>query len=347
MFGWFKNTRTSPARRRPASTRLAVEGLEARECLSNAVSLVGNTLNIIGDSSANNVAVVFRDGVGDLQVVADGVDHHFSSMQVHNLNVNLKGGNDHLTMQLGYLNDPSAYLFDPKNILVNLGAGNDEAQLLFGGLGVPNRVIATDLNIIVNGGAGADEVNGQFGEIQSGTVNFNAFLGDGDDQGFARAWGNVDAGATLRFNIQGQNGNDFINTFETFNGAYDHINIAADGLFDINVGGGAGNDNLTMTYGGNVQGNLRIRQDGGAGNDSITGDIHLAGVSSGAVDAVYLGGAGRDGLRMELYGTANALRALIDGGPGIDRATKVGNVQIINANELVFPIVSPPVLVLA
>jgi hypothetical protein len=347
MFGWFKNTRTTPAKRRPASARLAVEGLESRECLSTAVSLVGNTLNIIGDNSANNVAVVFRDGVGDLQVVADGVDHHFSSMQVHNLNVNLKGGNDRLTMQLGYINEPSAYLFDPKNILINLGAGDDQSRLLFGGLDTPNRVIATDLNIVVNGGAGADEINGQFGEVQSGTVNYNAFLGDGDDNGFAAVWGTIDTGAALHLNLQGQIGNDYLNTFETFNGGYDRINIAAGGLLDINVGGGAGRDHLGMTYGGNVLGNLRIRQDGGIGNDSITGDIHLAGVSTGAVDAVYLGGDGPDGLRMELYGTANALRALIDGGPGFDRAGKVGNVQIINANELVFPVVSPPVLVFA
>ncbi len=50
---------------------------------------------------------------------------------------------------------------------------------------------------------------------------------------------------------------------------------------------------------------------------------------------------------MDLYGQATTTRALIDGGSGFDRATKTGNVQIINANELVFPVILPfPVLLL-
>jgi hypothetical protein len=115
------------------------------------------------------------------------------------------------------------------------------------------------------------------------------------------------------------------------------VNIAPGGLLDINVGGGAGNDTMNMTYGGTVLGKLQIRQDGGAGNDNISGDLHLQPGSTGAVDAIFSGGDDRDTLRMEVYGFASAQRTLIDGGAGWDHASSVGNVQIINAND--YPVV--------
>jgi hypothetical protein len=338
MFRWLKNRPTSLSKRQRVQCRTTLERLEARECLSTAVSLVGNSLNIVGDAAANNVAVVLRDGVNDISVTADNVNRHFSSLQVQNMNVDLKGGDDKLFMQLGNDNDPSAFMFDPKNIVVNLGDGADSAQFWFGGLGLPNRVISTNVNITVNAGAGNDELIANFGEMQHGTLNLTALMGTGDDNAFAGVWGNIDTGATVKLNLQGQDGNDTLNTWETYNGGYDNVNIAPGALFDINVNGGAGNDQLNMTYGGNVRGNLQIRQDGGIGNDSIKGDLHLQWPSTGAVDAVFSGGDGRDGLEMDLYGSASVLRALIDGGAGFDRATSVGNVQIINANELIWPI---------
>jgi hypothetical protein len=340
---------TAGPRPRPR-LRPAVEALETRECLSTAVGLAGNTLNIVGDNSADNVKVFLRDNVNDIEVMSNPRTiilpipggtrtiwqvNHFSSMQVQNINIDLQGGDDNLLLEMGFDDDPSAVLFDPKNITVNLGDGANEAMLLFGGLGLPNRVISTNLNITVNSGAGADYVVAHFGEVQSGTVNYNAFLGAGDDEGFVGVWGNLDTGAALHANLQGQDGNDTLNTFETFNGgSYDNVNVAAGALLDLNVGGGAGNDSINMTYGGTVLGKLLVRQDGGDGNDSVSGDLHLQPGSTGAVDAVYSGGAGWDGLRMEVYGQASAQRALIDGGAGWDSATSVGNVQIINANEL-------------
>jgi hypothetical protein len=329
--------------------RPAVEALETRECLSTAVSLAGNTLNIVGDNSADTVKVFLRDSVNDIEVMSNPrtislpipggtrtfwTVNHFSSLQVQNINIDLQGGDDNLTVEMGFDDDASAVLFDPKNITVNLGDGANQAMLLFGGLGLPNRVLSTNLNVTVNSGAGADYVVAHFGEVQSGTVSYNAFLGAGDDEGFVGVWGNIDTGAALHLNLQGQDGNDNLSSFETYNGGYDRVNVAAGALLDLNVGGGAGNDSISMTYGGTVLGKLQVRQDGGDGNDSISGDLHLQPGSTGAVDAVYSGGAGWDGLRMEVYGQASAQRALIDGGAGWDSATSVGNVQIINANEL-------------
>jgi hypothetical protein len=332
---------------RKNSNRLTIQPLENRECMSTTVILAGHTLNIVGDDSANNVAVVFRDNINDIEVQADGVTQHFSSIQVKTMNINLKGGDDQLTMQLGAFGDASAALFDAKNISINLGDGNDSAQIWFGGLDMPNRVITANLNMTVNGGAGNDEVTGNFGEMQHGTLNFKVLGGAGDDNAFAGLWGNIDTGATVHFNLQGQDGNDTLNTYETYNSGYDHVNIAAGALLDINVNGGAGDDQMYMTYGGTVLGNLRVRQDGGDGNDRVRGELHIADGSTGVMDAVYMGSAGRDVLRMELYGEARVSRALIDGGSGFDFATKVGDVAIIHSNELVLPIVTiPPVLAL-
>jgi hypothetical protein len=315
------------------SRRLSVEALENRMCMSTTAILSGTTLNIVGDDSANNVTVVFRDNINDIQVQADGQDQHFSSLQVKNINITLKGGDDQLIMQLGEFGDPSAALFDAKNISVNLGAGNDSAQIWFGGLAMPNRVISTNLKITVNGAAGDDDITGNFGEMQHGTLTFKVLGGVGDDEAFAGLWGNIDTGATVSFNLQGQDGNDTLNTFETYNTGYDSVNIGAGGLLDINVNGGAGNDQIDVTYGGTVLGKLRIRQDGGDGNDQVKGDMHIQDGSTGAVDAVYSGSAGRDVLRMEMYGQARVSRALIDGGSGFDFASSVGIVTIVNANE--------------
>lgn len=346
----FGRARVAPAPRQRARFRPQVEGLETRECLSTSVGLVGNTLNIVGDNAADTVKVFLRDSVNDIEVMSNPRTislpipngtrtiwqvNHFSSMQVQNINIDLQGGDDNLVMEMGFDDDPSAVLFDPKNITINLGDGANEATLLFGGLGLPNRVISTNLNVTVTSGAGKDYVVAHFGEVQFGTVNYNAFLGAGDDEGFVGVWGNLDAGAALHANLQGQDGNDTLNTFETFNGgSYDNVNVAAGALLDLNVAGGAGNDSIGMTYGGTVLGKLQVRLDGGDGNDSVSGALHLQPRSTGAVDAVYSGGAGWDGLRMEVYGQASAQRALIDGGAGWDSATSVGNVQIINANEL-------------
>ena len=348
LFGF---ARTTPGQR--AKVRPAIEELETRQCPSATVGLVGNTLNITGNDSADTVKVFLRDNVNDIQVMYNPVTidfggytrtiwqiNHFSSTQVQNININLNGGDDNLTVEAGLDSDASAVLFDPKNIAINLGEGSNEALLLFGGLNLPNRVISTNLNVTVTGGSGIDDVTAHFGRVQSGVVNYNAFLGAGDDSGFAGVWGPIDTGAALHINLQGQDGNDSLFGFETYNstvGSYDQVNIAPGGLLDINVGGGAGNDTMNMTYGGTVLGKLQIRQDGGAGNDNISGDLHLQPGSTGAVDAIFSGGDDRDTLRMEVYGFASAQRTLIDGGAGWDHASSVGNVQIINAND--YPVV--------
>ena len=88
------------AAKRP-TTRLSFEALDRRDNPSATVVLSGHTLNITGDNGADTVQVALVDATNQVLVHADGHDFQFASSQVRNVNINLKGGDDNLTVQLG------------------------------------------------------------------------------------------------------------------------------------------------------------------------------------------------------------------------------------------------------
>jgi hypothetical protein len=337
MFGKAKARRT---------TRLGVEGLDRRDTPSTGVTLSGGVLNIVGDDTANTVQVALVDATNQVLVQADGHQFTFASDQVQTININLKGGNDDLTVQLGTGNEPAVSLTRAKAINVNLGDGDDSANFFFGGLGVPGRVIAADLNINVHAGAGNDSVIGNFGETKA-ALTFNGFMGTGDDNNFVNLWGPIDAGAAVKIGLHGEAGNDSMGVFATYVNDYDQLNIGTGALLDIGLNGGDGNDHLDTTYGGFDRGTLRVREDGGAGNDQVTAEIHLNlnkffPFPTGTADVVLRGGSGFDNLELDATGRAVRSRFLIDGGSGFDHAKGTSNVTIINANELILPPINPP-----
>jgi hypothetical protein len=330
--------RSSPkaARRRP-TPRLAVEALDRRDNPSTGVALSGTTLNIVGDNGANSVQVAIVDATDQVLVKADGHTFAFASDQVKAINVNLNGGNDDLTVQLGTGTEPAVTLTRAKAIAVNLGDGDDSANFVFGGLGVPGRVIAADLSATVHAGAGNDSVIGNFGETKA-ALTVNTFMGTGDDASFVNLWGPVDAGAAVKIGMHGEAGNDSMGVFATYVTGYDQVNIGTGARLDIGLNGGDGNDRLDTTYGGIDRGTLRVREDGAAGNDTVTAQIHLVRppftlFPVGVSDVVLRGGSGFDNLELDVFGKAHTFRAEIDGGSGFDHATGTSNVQIINANE--------------
>lgn len=339
--------RTSPkAAKRRATARLAVEGLDRRDNPSTAVALSGSTINIVGDNGANSVQVALVDATNQVLVTADGHSFAFASDQVQTININLKGGNDDLTVQLGTGTEPAVTLTRAKAVNVNLGDGDDSANFFFGGLGVPGRVIAADLNVTVHAGTGNDSVVGNFGETK-GVLAFNTFMGAGDDGSFVNLWGPIDAAAAVKIGMHGEAGNDSMGVFATYVNDYNQLNIGDGALLDIGLNGGDGNDTLDTTYGGIDRGTLRVREDGAAGNDHVTADIHLVHppftlFPIGESDVVLRGGSGFDNLELDVFGKANKFRAEIDGGTGFDHATGTSNVQIINANELIVPPINPP-----
>ena len=339
--------RTSPrAAKRRATARLAVEGLDRRDNPSTAVALSGSTLNIVGDNGANSVQVALIDATNQVRVTADGHSFTFASDQVQAINIDLKGGNDDLTVQLGTGGEPAVTLTRAKAINVNLGDGDDSANFFFGGLGVPGRVIAADLNVTVHAGAGNDSVIGNFGETRA-ALTFNGFMGTGDDASFVNLWGPIGNGAAVKIGLHGEAGNDSMGVFATYVNGYDQVNIGGGGLLDIGLNGGDGNDKLDTTYGGIDRGTLRVREDGAAGNDKVTAEIHLVRppftlFPTGVSDVVLRGGSGFDNLELDVFGKAHKFRALIDGGSGFDHAKGTDNVQIVNANELHLPPFNPP-----
>jgi hypothetical protein len=328
------------------TTRLGVEALDRRDTPSTGVALSGNVLNIVGDDAANAVQIAVIDATNQVRVQADGHTFTFASDQVHKINVNLKGGDDDLQVQLGAGGESAVTMTRAKTFDVNLGDGNDSARFTFGGLGLANRVIAAPLAITVHAGNGDDYVVGNFGEVRS-ALTYKALMGAANDEAFGGLWGKVGPGAAVKFDLHGEAGNDTLNTFATYVNDYDQVDIAFGATLDIGLSGGDGNDHLGTTYGGFDRGTLRVREDGGAGNDQVQADIHLNTIkflpSFGTADVVLRGGSGFDNMELDVTGRAATHRFLIDGGTGFDRAKGTPNVEIINANELI--ILNPPVFI--
>jgi hypothetical protein len=316
------------------TVRLNVEGFERRDTPATTVSLSGHVLAITGDNAANNVVVTVNDQTNDIQVVADGQTSHFQASQISTFNIALKGGDDYLEIDLGNLNASSASLTRALTINTNLGAGNDTAFYTFGGLNVPGREIDAALKIITHAEDGNDSVIGNFGTIGAATT-FQSFLGNGDDEGFAGIWGNINA--TMTVDLHGEAGNDSLNAFATFqNGNYNNINIGAGGFLNVDMNGGDGNDTMNTTYGGVNRGAIRVRENGAAGDDQVTGTIQLNRpifpIPTGFVDVVLSGGTGNDKLNLSIEGRAVKFRGEIDGGAGTDSGTGTSNIEIINCN---------------
>ncbi|MCI0702031.1 MAG: hypothetical protein L0241_13190 [Planctomycetia bacterium] len=166
------------------------------------------------------------------------------------------------------------------------------------------------------------------------TVNYTL---DGDQTGRRAVL--VDAGSgddtvTLTAgNINGQfaflaNGSAGADTLSEVN-----CDVAAGAVLAIALGGGIGNDTITGTAAGEIDGYFALSLSGGAGNDTITGEVDVAGDSTGQVVAVVSGGFGDDNLTLNVTGDGltelQTLIAVLSGGLGTDTATATDNVTQI------------------
>jgi hypothetical protein len=194
---------------------------------------------------------------------------------------------------------------------------------------------------------------------RNSTVNVS--LGTGDDQFFPTLVGDIGAGWTLYFDVDGAAGTDRIdaslrgdllggsiafggkldfaadggtgNDFLRVNATAD-VDIAVGAGLGINLKGGpAGNDTLLTSYRGELDGKLDVYLNGGTGNDSCTGDLRTDSNSTGQITADVKGRAGSDNLRLEVRrsgvnNTATA-DADIDGDLGTDRCRRTANVSSV------------------
>lgn len=119
LFATKSITTTKPRRFQPL-----LQGLERRDAMSCTVGLQDGTLTVNGDANDNHVQIIQDDANNQLKVIADGVEHVFTSSQVNKLVVDLKEGDDTLSWKLG---NGSNFKFT-KEADIYLGAGEDTAQ---------------------------------------------------------------------------------------------------------------------------------------------------------------------------------------------------------------------------
>ena len=209
------------------------------------------------------------------------------------------------------------------------------------------------------------------GEINTGsTLNFNTQLGAGknsfqsvfdanlfqvDDDGGVFSPGPTPgifaphSGGVARFNVLAGSGNDTID-FHSINQAH---TIELSGLFDINILGGSGKDNIKVDFGGPggftdddpfeiaaINRAFRLRIDGDTGNDTIKVNLSNAATATFVYDIAILGGSGTNDITFvgvnpgghPSFGPGGSV--LIDAGPGDDNTVDVfGNfpVDVFNA----------------
>src|SRR5262249_35983413 len=127
--------------------------------------------------------------------------------------------------------------------------------------------------------------------------------------------------------------------------------IAAGAKADLQVDGGAGNDTVTVSYAGKLDGKLTLNATGGPGDDTVAATVDLAAGSTGSLNARVIGdspqtddhedddeddgggaGGGNDPLPLNITGATAQVTivALLDGGPGTDTCVATANVTVIN-----------------
>jgi hypothetical protein len=213
----------------------------------------------------------------------------------------------------------------------------------------------------VFGGGGNDIVNSFLIPCVSpgGRADLQFELGDGLDQ-FRFDLGEGEMGGTLLIAAHGGGGNDrlafggiqpcFMPASETRVGLFgdaddDQIDVMLDdpeieGLFDLAVGGGGGNDVLDSFIVPCIrpEGRANLRFDGEAGNDHVGVLIATEDEDdTGALDVRVAGGGGDDDLMLALLGVdeLSFLNALVDGGRGLDVARVTRNVRVVNCEKVI------------
>lgn len=306
LLGDAKSRRSIPSRTLRQSPSL--EPLENRWVPSVTVTQSINfaRVSVNGDNLDNQVLVSLDDANDVLTIVADGTPYTFTSSQIRRLRIDLGDGDNELWMGLAAGSD---MLFN-KTTSIDTGICNDTVTLDFWqGINNSARLASNLLDISADTGKGTDELDADFAWKDGGTLSLFAKMGEDNDTATARMWGDVGNGTVVHFDLRGGSGNDTIgawNTYDNIDMAYGSIGVAANSTFSINMDGGPGRDLLSLTYSGEMDGNLVVYLRGGTGNDQIDAGssnrhgIRLQNGSTGSVDAEFHGDIGNDGLAVSL-----------------------------------------------
>jgi len=182
-----------------------------------------------------------------------------------------------------------------------------------------------------SGGAGnfaGSTLNGNTSGDLAGTVIQHVVvkLKDGNDSVVYNLGGDVTAPRDLTINFGG--GKDSF----TFNETIDDIETGGALAFYLNNSGG-GNDTISITYSGELEGTLISAIQGGSGKESVTANYTFDSTSSGFFNANFNMGSGNDTVTLNVTNTAGStavVLALIDGDDDSDRFSATANVSVIN-----------------
>jgi hypothetical protein len=170
---------------------------------------------------------------------------------------------------------------------------------------------------------GDDSITYTLSGEQSGRRAVVVDAGSGNDTVTLEAG---DVAGQFAFAAYGGGGNDALSA--TLGG------VAEGAAAAIALDGGWGDDAITGSAAGEIDGYLAVALSGGYGVDAIAGEIEVAADSTGTVAAPVNGGPGEDDLTLnvtgdELDGLARLI-AIMNGGRGTDTGVATDNVRKIS-----------------
>jgi len=234
-------------------------------------------------------------------------------------------GSNHITTNFGAITNSQLVLTEC------LGSGGATANVNFGGL-----VSGSLTNVTINGGAGNDHVFAQVSSFTSSNLQFYAHLGGGTNTFDMETTGTAQNPISLQnsvvhFDVDTGSGGNAI----TFNA--NNVNVDLTSRLNLETCSGAGKDNVTLNYSGQLNGELHLDLEGGAGNDTMSAILTLAQGSTGRVNGLMRGGAGNDTMTFDIYDNSNPggkstlsdLDAILNGGSGHNSLTATHNVKVI------------------
>lgn len=239
-----------------------LEVLEDRNlCAVTGAALVGGVLTITCNADPDRIEIFdngTNTGLGDVQVLADGVPVSFAPGLINTISVTTAGGKDEVIYKMNQPFQP----FLARGVTVNLGADKDKftANLLSFGQ-------SADLTLAVFGGAARD------------TFTVNA------------VGANLDVNAKLTLNLNGGALSDKMTI--DYQGA-----LAGGSLLTISPKGNAGADTIDVTAktDGSTGGTLVAEVFGGLGDDELSLDAPFPAPPGAlaALTATASGGLGDD-----------------------------------------------------
>lgn len=362
---------TKSSTRRTARFVPGLEALELRWCPSSVgIVQTGPKLVIHGDGTNNTITV--RDngqgGVTASITLAKGTQT-LSATGITAIDIDSGSGNDTinaaLTAPLSQMESLKLCLGKGNNqvnldysagltnaalaIGIDGGAGNNQLMTQFGALSISRLTLneclgkagATShfnfggaltgslVNVGINGGPANDHVFAQVGDVSSSNIQFFDHLGKGNNTFDLEAAGNLH-NAVVHFDIDGGSSGNAI----TFNAR--GVNIDTTSRLNLETCSGAGNDSVTVTYSGLMNGELWLDLQGGAGNDTMNATLTLAQGSTGRVRAQMEGGSGDDTMSFTINDNSNPggkstlslLDAILNGGSGHNTVMATPNVKV-------------------